>query len=219
MDTPRYGATLDERLDSDLAQWTQALRAFSRRLHVAMPAIVRAFDHDKQTVSVEIAILDVERVDGVVSSVSLPILQDVPIMLPRFGSWSLTGPIQAGDECLVIFGDVCIDGWWESGKVLQPQKQRRHTIADGFALFGPWSQKRKLSSYSTSSAQLRNEDGTVVIDLADDTISIQAPTVNVTATSQVNISGSGHVSIEGKDWLSHKHTGVSAGSGVSGPVL
>jgi hypothetical protein len=54
---------------------------------------------------------------------------------------------------------------------------------------------------------------------ASSTATVSAPTVNVSGSTAVNISGSGHTTIEGKDWLTHKHTGVSSGGSLTGPVL
>jgi phage baseplate assembly protein gpV len=149
----------------------------------------------------------------------LPLLVDVPVVLPRAGGFVLSFPVAAGDECLVVFSDTNMDAWWQAGGVQNPVDRRRHALADGFAILGPWSQQRRLSSYSATATQLRNEAGTVVVELAANTITVQAPTVNVTASSHVYISGSGHTSIEGKDFLTHTHSGVASGGSTSGPVI
>ncbi|UGA37964.1 hypothetical protein JOS77_29195 [Chromobacterium haemolyticum] len=52
-----------------------------------------------------------------------------------------------------------------------------HDLSDGFALVGPFSQPQKISGYSTSSAQLRSNDGSAYIDLdpATKKVKIVAP--------------------------------------------
>lgn len=231
--TVNYGLTLSERQQAPAAQWVEALRSFSRSLRVAMPAIVVSFDADKQTVTVQPAVSEWERIAGVPTIKKLPPLVDVPISLPRAGGFTMTLPVKKGDECLIVIADSCIDAWWQSGGQQNQFEQRRHHLADGFAILGPWNQTRVLANYSTSSAQLRSDDGTVTIDVASNQVTVTAPTidvhasntatvqgetVNVTGSSQVNISGSGHTSIEGKDFLTHTHTGVQSGGSVSGPV-
>lgn len=228
-----YGATIAERLADPLSQWLQAMHSFSRGLRVALPATVVSFDPAKQTVTVQPSINEVVRYGESTQPQALPALEDVPVLMPRAGGFTLTMPIHAGDECLVVFADTCIDAWWQSGGQQNQFAPRRHSIADGFAIFGPWNQQRVLSNYSTSSAQLRNDDGTVTVDVASNQITVTAPTVNVHATNtatvqgdtvnvtgstKVNISGSGHTSIEGKDFLTHTHTGVQSGGSMSGPV-
>jgi hypothetical protein len=228
------GLGIDERLNTPVSQWKLALASHGKALRVALPGIVTAFDATQQTVTVQPAISEVNSVGGVPTTQPLPLLVNVPVVLPRAGGYTLTLPIAVGDEVLVIFGDSCMDAWHQLGGEQNQFERRRHSLADGFAIPGPWSQPRVLASYSAGSAQLRNDAGTVVVDIAASQITltaptvqvnassaanVTAPTVNVTASSQVNISGAGHTSIEGKDFLTHKHTGVATGGGTSGPVL
>lgn len=53
---------------------------------------------------------------------------------------------------------------------------------------------------------------------ANDTIDLEANTVKINAANVVTIDGAGSVSIEGKNFLLHTHSGVTTGSGISGPV-
>ena len=229
----------------------QALRSASRGMWCAIPGVIASFDATKQTAVINPALTDSYTAAGNKKTKSLPQLVDVPIVLPRGGGFTLTVPIAAGDECLVVFADMAIDAWYQSGAANGPQNQvieRRHSLADGFAILGPWNQPRVLASYSTTSAQLRNDAGTVVVDLAGSQITVTAPTVQVNASSQatvtsptvqvnassqaqvtaptVNVSGStavnitgGHCSIDGKNFLTHTHSDVSSGGGISGPVV
>ena len=226
MSTPQsYGASLPVRLNSPLTQWAEALASFGRTLRVALPGTVVSFNAAAQTVVVQPAITENERVrqgGGTVAPQPLPPLVDVPVLLPRAGGFTLTMPIQPGDECLVVFGDCCSDAWWQSGSANGPQNQfetRRHSLADGFAIVGIWNQTRVLSSYSTDSAQLRSDDGTVKIDVAASAVTVSAPTVTVTGSQHVNITGAGNTTIEGRNFLNHTHSGVASGGSTSGPVI
>jgi hypothetical protein len=84
---------------------------------------------------------------------------DVPVIFPRGGGCTLTFPVKAGDECLLIFADRCIDFWWQNGGVQKPVDLRMHDLSDAFAIVGPQSQAHKISGISTSAAQLRTDDG------------------------------------------------------------
>jgi hypothetical protein len=44
--------------------------------------------------------------------------------------------INPGDACLVIFSDVDIDNWFETGEASAPNSPRRHSLSDGFAFVG-----------------------------------------------------------------------------------
>jgi hypothetical protein len=111
------------------------------------------------------------------TAVAIKPIQDVPIIMMRVPGWSITFPITEGTECLLIFADMCIDGWWQNGGINAQFDRRRHDLSDAFALFGPWSQPNNLSNYSQSSLQIRSDDQSVLIDLAATVATVQAPNV------------------------------------------
>ena len=171
------------------------LDASNADLRVACPGIIQSFDASSQTVTVQLAIREKVNIDGNQEWTDMPVLVDVPIFSPRAGGYVLTFPVAAGDECLVVFGDMCMDAWWQNGGVQNQVDKRRHDLSDGFALVGIWSQPRNVSGYSTSSAQLRNESGTAYVEISG---------------SNVNIVGSS-VTINGRDFMTHKHTDPQGG--------
>lgn len=167
-------------------QWSCALRS-------SIPAIVKSFDPVKQTVVAQPAIQEVVLLpppatpqnpspgssQNIPTSVSIEPIQDVPIMMMRVPGWSITFPIVEGTECLLIFSDMCIDGWWQNSGVNAQFDRRRHDLSDAVALFGPWSQPNVLSDYSTDSVQIRSDDKSVMIDLTSGQITIQASAINI----------------------------------------
>lgn len=152
----------------------------SANLRVAVPGIIQAFDSVEQTVRVQPAIRElVTGSDYTPVSIPLPELLDVPIVLPRAGAYVITLPIQAGDECLVIFADQCVDAWWQNGGVQNQMEKRRHDLSDGFAILGTWSQPRRLSQYRTDSMQLLNLETGAGIRIDGEGVTIQGKlTVN-----------------------------------------
>lgn len=218
--------TLSERLARPTDQWATALKVFGHELRVAMPGIIQSFDPVKQTVVVQPAITEQMLKSDVPTPTTLSLISDVPIMIPRAGGFSLTVPIKAGDECLLIFADACIDAWWQSGGTQNQIDKRRHDLSDAFAILGPWNQQRLLPNYSTTAAQFRSDDGNTVIEVGNGEVTVIAQTVNVQATGtatvtaeQVNVTGSTGVKINGTDWATHTHSGVTTGGGVTGPVV
>ncbi|WP_347004163.1 Gp138 family membrane-puncturing spike protein [Enterobacter roggenkampii] len=96
-------------------------KVLAQNLRVAMPGIIQSFDADAVTAVVQPAIRCVETDnDGNRTTRDYPLLTDVPVVFPRGGGCTLTFPVNAGDECLVIFADRCIDFWWQSGGVQEP---------------------------------------------------------------------------------------------------
>ena len=110
----------------------QALEAFRKdifaSLHVAMPGRVVSFDPESGTAVIQPAIRKRD-MDGKV--VTAPVLTGVPVFLP-----TADFAPQAGDQCMVIFADCCIDGWFDTGDAVVPPAARTHDLADGFAIVG-----------------------------------------------------------------------------------
>lgn len=167
---------------------TNEIRTQNIGLRVACPGIIRSFDPDEQTVTVQPAIRE-KRIDpeGTETWVEIPELLDVPVVFPRAGGYCLTLPVRAGDECLVVFGDSCMDAWWQSGGVQNQIDCRRHDLSDGYAILGPWSQPRRVPGYSTNTAQLRNDSGSAYVEIAGSTINIVGSTINIKG-GRVNIN-------------------------------
>lgn len=147
------------------------------QLRVAMPGIIQTFDPIEQVATVRLAIR--ERIvdqNKTIQNAEIPILPDVPVVMPRAGGFAMTFPVKPGDECLVIFADICIDAWWANGGVQNIQEYRRHDFSDAFAVLGPWSQPRVLAEYSSNDLEIRCE----------------------TADAKISISPNGNIVIRGR---------------------
>lgn len=193
------------------------------KLRVAAPGIIQSFDSVKQTVKVQICIREKISLGGEpYADVAIPVLEDIPIFMPRAGNFVLTMPVTAGDECLVIFGDNCIDGWWQSGGVQNQLDRRRHDLSDGFAIIGVWSQPEVISDYSVDSARLRNLNNDSYVEVKDDIINIHTTSeVNVEAnTVNINAGNEEHTTapIVNVDCQSHRLDAVSGSIENAGAV-
>lgn len=161
--------------------------------------------------------------DGTVQDVKLPLLVDVPVIFPGGGGFVVTFPIKPGDEALAIFGNRCIDSWWQSGGIQTQAEIRMHDLSDAFCLVGPRSQPKVIPNISTTTAQLRTEDGTCYVELAGGgVINIVAPasvnftTPHITQTGDIVAQGdvvAGTISLE-----DHLHSDAG-GTGDSGPPV
>jgi hypothetical protein len=85
------------------------------------------------------------------------------VHFPGGGGYVLTFPVAAGDECLLVFGERAIGGWFQNGGVQEPDDHRFHDLSDAFALVGFRSSPRALGGVATNATELRNEGGSVVV--------------------------------------------------------
>lgn len=133
----------------------------------AMPGIVQSVDLTKMTCVVQLAIQGrFEDQQGNLNWLNISPIQDVPIVFPSAGGFTITFPIAAGDEVLVVFASRCIDAWWQSGGYNNKALEfRMHDLSDGFAIPGPKSQPKKISSISSTETQFRNDAGDTYISI------------------------------------------------------
>lgn len=200
---------ISERLHSEEEQ--QRVVAFNNaaQLRVAIPAIVESFDPEKQTVSVQPAITENIRVgEEAAKTARLPILTDIPICFPRAGGYSITLPIKKGDECLLVFADMCIDGWWQSGGVQDQMETRRHDLSDAFAIIGTTSQPQKVGDYSAENLQIRTDSRNIVCELDKESGAVNilganiltaniSNKIDVKCDGDISIKAAGNITIEG----------------------
>lgn len=159
-------ASLNSQIGSKEQYNAELVQKVFSTLKVAMPGVIESFDPDSVSASVRPAIKGYDGGTEDDGWIELPLLVDVPVIFPRGGGCTLTFPVKAGDECLLIFADRCIDFWWQNGGVQKPVDLRMHDLSDAFAIVGPQSQAHKISGISTSAAQLRTDDGAAFVEVA-----------------------------------------------------
>lgn len=261
---------LPERIKEQAEVFRKMLDAFAFDMRMVIPGSVKSFNAAKQTAVIQPSIRERVNLGGKLSWETLPLLVDVPVAMFRAGGYCITFPVNEGDEGLVLFADMCIDAWFQSGGVQNQMDKRRHDLSDGFFLPLTWSQPRVISGYSTDSVQVRNEGGNAYVEIKGDQINLvspskitgQAPEIDFTASTKfqitsplmswfidalasaasngsgnigdvrlnvgtlevnagtsVDIEAGGNTKIEGREFVSHEHSGVQGGPNNTGGVV
>ena len=170
--------TVNERT-AELADVMRELTdAIGSGVRVAMPGIINSWDKAAQTAKVQLAIREKVLKNGAEKDTEIPLLVDVPVVMPRAGDFMLAFAPKHGDEVLVIFADLCIDAWWQSGGVQNQDEVRRHDFSDAFAVFGTWSQKRK-PSLPDNGVRLQTDGGGTYVSVTSGHIELHASSVTV----------------------------------------
>ncbi|HED1397789.1 Gp138 family membrane-puncturing spike protein [Enterobacter sp. 166D1] len=197
-------------------------------LRVSLPGMIKSFDPESVTCEVELSTFGLSAtakrgstsVDRIKSEDGYyPVIQDIPVVFPRGGGCTLTFPVKAGDECLVIFSDRCIDFWWQNGETQNTSRARSHSFSDAFVIPGPQSQAKKISNISTSAAQLRTDDGAAFVEVAaGGAVTITSPQITLNGPVQVNgaITSTGDQTANGISQINHTHGGVESGGSNTG---
>lgn len=161
-------------------------------------AKVKAFNSLQQTIEAEILYgqqyLQRDPRSGKYSTVLIkyPIVVDVPVVVMGGGGATLTFPIQAGDECLLMFNDRDIDNWYSGTPGGAVATDRCHSMSDGFALIGVRSKLTAIPGYDTARAALtyRNAAGIKQARVAvSDRVVIANATVDFSQTINTLMTG------------------------------
>ena len=193
--------TIDERTADSSSMLQTAMESAGVGIRVAIPGIVEAWDAEQQTVTVQPAIREKISFGGTGQEMNIPLLVDVPVVMPRAGGYSLVFAPKKGDECLIVFGDMCMDAWWQSGGIQSQADSRRHDLSDGFAILGCWSQPNK-PSIPAEGCRLQNDDGSAGISIVGDVVNVFGGTVN----------------INGASYEQHAHNAPSGGGRTGGVI-
>ena len=208
-----------ERSGDLLAAILALQQSWASEFWTALPGIIQSFNPTERTCVVQPSI-KAQVVDeiGAPQWVTMPLLLDCPVLFPGGGGVTLTFPLKAGDECLVVFADRCLDSWWQSGGVQVQAELRMHDLSDGVCIPGICSKPKVQSAISTDKAQLRSDDGLTSISV--DPLNHR---VEVLTTGNIKLQGSsitlkGALTINDKFYEAHTHSNVVFGSDHSGPV-
>jgi hypothetical protein len=134
-----------------------------QELHVALPAQVESYDPSTQLASVKPLIQDVfYDEDDSLTSISLPVITNVPVLWPSGGGFGVTCPLAAGDTVTVLFHDRSLDAWLAQGSEQAPEDLRRHALKDAVAIPGCWPKPSAMPGVPSDGAQLGRMGGLAV---------------------------------------------------------
>lgn len=216
-----------ERYESNTNTIKAALDGRQAEIWTTMPGFIVDYDADLQTCSVQIGI-SIQLIDPLNTDepmfVNIPKLVDCPVVFPHGGGFTLTFPVQPGDECVVHLASRCIDNWWYLGPTAgvnqnQPPQGdlRMHDLSDGFVAVGPRSRPNAIAGVSRDTVQLRSDDGAAYVEMAPGHVcNIVAPG-GINFTGPVTFTGTVHANGHSID-ETHRHSGVQTGGSDTGPV-
>lgn len=175
---------------------------------------ITSFNAEKQTATIQPLIRRLLYKDNgksyeIVPADSPPLV-NVPVRFPGSGGWSLTFPINEGDECLLIFTDKSIGLWKKYGGIQdQSHYKRSHSMRDAIAIVGLRSPADPLPQFNTDAPEIRSNDGSTKFTIKNG---------EVTFNGDINVT-SGDVVADGISLKTHSHPAGGTLFGYSGFVI
>ena len=150
------------------AMLAEVLAEYRKSFYTAIPAIVVSYDGSKKRADLQPTPLTLFK-DG--TSGALPILPNVPVIMPSGGGYCLTVPLKKGDAVLVCFCQRGIKNF----KKTYGEEEPSGGVLDinspvAIAGFGA------LNISASPGASIQKEDGSVKVEILEDNILIEAPT-------------------------------------------
>jgi hypothetical protein len=184
------------------------------QVFVATPGIVQSYDPAKRVADVKPGLKHTTvTADGEEIIESLPVIPNVPVVMPRAGKFFIHLPLAKGDTVLLVFCDRSIEKFmYSAGKEVDPVDLRLHDLSDAVAIPGFYPVTKPLTDVLTDGAAIGKEKGTQV--------RFKDSTVEVTSKGLPASTG-GFVALATKLALafnSHTHT-CPSGGGTSGPPV
>jgi hypothetical protein len=159
-------------------------------IHTAMPALVVSFDPSKQTITAQPCLQ--RKFKELDNPVSLPLIEDIPVLLPGSGDFFLTFDVKKDSYCWLIFSERSLANWIDSGGIVDPASRRKFHLSDCVAFVGINPLPSKLGTVDSDCMTLRNRANDTKITLKTDSIKLENPNGNIElkANGQVAINGS-----------------------------
>lgn len=106
-------------------------------VHVSIPGRVESYNASTRKASVKPLIKEAALDEaGNRVTTSLPVITDVPVVLPGSGGTRLKFDVGVGDTVLLVFADKSLDRWLVRGGEIDPADDRSHTLSDAIAIPG-----------------------------------------------------------------------------------
>ncbi len=123
---------------ADLAEIIRrALDSRINDIHVSLPGRVEAYYSDSQTVDVTPMVRKpMPILDALPVFQALPVLPNVRVSFQRSKKFSITYPLESGDEGLLVFAGWDVAPWLSSGDVSDPIDLRNHHPMHAFFIPG-----------------------------------------------------------------------------------
>lgn len=206
----------------DLRFWKNAMK-----LNTSIPAIIDEFDSTTQMVSASPAIrVKYVNPDGTIQYIQCPKITNIPLALIKSSGLKITYPIEKGQNCTLIFSQRSIDNFLIEGGIQDPYDPNKGIttvircmdMSDAMCFPGVITLKEPISNYATDAIEIRSSDGTTKVSVKENSLKLQQGSASIDMTGGNIVMTATTITLNGKEWLSHQHTGVTSGNQTSGGV-
>lgn len=172
-----------------LNQYTDKIKTIFNCVQVG--EIVKFYEEDK---TADVNIVFKQKVGD--NIINRPLLLKCPVLGNK-----ITTPIETGEFCIVLFSDVNIDSWWETGQSQEPYTAEKHSISDGLVICGLNALTNKIEYDNENICLKYKSEIKIGEDLnftTDNSYKIESKDFDVTTTAggNLNVDNTGLITIK-----------------------
>lgn len=130
-------------------------------IHTCLPGRIESYDYTKRLSSVK-PLIKKKYKDGTL--LSLPIIENVPVVWLAGGGASFTFPLERGDGVLLVFSERSMDNWLSIGGDAEPGSETMFDLSDAIAIPGLYPFNVSSSATSNSKVELIYDNASITID-------------------------------------------------------
>lgn len=168
----------------------ELIKRLFAEINTAIPGKIIAFNKVKQQATVRPSLRSVFiGQDGEKKQIDLPQILNCPVFFPySAGSgFSLTYPVQEGDDCLLVFSQRSFDAWLEHGGIQNAaagaDRPRVLDYNDAIVLVGLIPKPFAITDFQDDGIEIRNKARTSFLKVADASIHQKSPAITVDAST------------------------------------
>lgn len=150
---------------------------------------VAAFDPATQLAQAQIGIAGI---DAEGKKFTHSVIAECPVYFMGGKNFMIQHEVKAGDECIILFAQRCIDDWMRTGGIADQSIMRFHDKNDALIIVGLRSQQTVIQNFVNDGVIIRNQAMSVQVHVASNnsvTIKNNSGSIVLGANGDVNING------------------------------
>ena len=197
-------------------------------LNTAIPAIVDDFDTATQRVSATPAIqAKYTTPEMEVQYINYPKITNIPLAMIKCPGLKITCPVKKGQNCTLIFSQRSIDNFLIDGRIHPPfegsfpklSSIRCMDMTDAMCFPGVITNPEAISGYNNDAIEIRNDAGTTKISVSENSLQFTQGGATLTMSENNITMNATKIILNGKEWDTHIHSGVTVGGGNTGVIV
>lgn len=197
-------------------------------LNTAIPAIVDEFDVATQRVAATPAIqAKYVTPEMEVKYINYPKITNIPLALIKCPGLKITCPVKKGQNCTLIFSQRSIDNFLLDGQIHAPFDGnnpqycsiRCMDLTDAMCFPGIITNPEAISDYNNNAIEIRNDDGTTKITVSENDLQFTQGGATLTMSDNNITMSAAKIILNGKEWDTHIHRGVTPGNSNTGVIV